>query len=331
MSDQFEGVGSERRHTSGAPDRVLLRRFALALNLTILAFSVYVVVTKLANSDENDPAREIPLHPLTRSGVGGGVGGSVEDTAQDESGGVASEAQTGTDAITDTTTDSVPEHLPVPGTDEPRIAAEHRGAGTPGDVLPRIGDAPVDRRREPAESNSGPLDPDPAPVAPPDRDLSPEPMRDPDPADATTRERIRDAEQRIGEVGVQLEVLCNKAGSYPSSARDFGTHRGVEALFVALAAQGRADALDLGDSDGDGRMEVLDPWGRPLVYFSHDDYGTDQAWKSAGTRTVILTSVRSRARGVPQARARFQLWSAGPNGRNESGAGDDVTSWILRD
>ncbi len=156
-------------------------------------------------------------------------------------------------------------------------------------------------------------------------------MSPPAPPNAATRARIAETQKRIGDVGVQLEVLRNKAGAYATSSRDFGAHRGIEALYVALVTADRGDGLDVGDADGDGRLELLDAWGRPLVYFSNDDYGTEQAWSSGAARSASLTSARSRTRGVYHARGRFQLWSAGPNGRNEGGSGDDITSWILRD
>ena len=151
------------------------------------------------------------------------------------------------------------------------------------------------------------------------------------PDDPATRERLAETRARISRVRVHLEAVYNKAGSYPTSARGFGGHRGVEALYAALATRGRSDGAEVGDADGDGRLEFLDAWGRPFVYFSLDDYGTEQKWNSGRAQSVSVVASRCRAHDVVHTTNGFQLWSVGPNGRNESGSGDDVTSWTPHD
>lgn len=49
---------------------------------------------------------------------------------------------------------------------------------------------------------------------------------------------------------------------------------------------------------------IIDPWGHPYNYYRTYPTQTDQ---------------------VNQ--ATFDLWSSGPNGHNENGAGDDITNW----
>ncbi len=153
----------------------------------------------------------------------------------------------------------------------------------------------------------------------------------------TAAPRARAATERlIDGVGVHVEVLRATDGVYPSSARDFGTNRGVEALHAALARLGRTSGLRLGDTDDDGRMEILDAWGRPLVYFSADDYGTSQLWAPGDGAAVSVAARRSRASGGFRAASTYQLSSVGPGGAPDAdgggaGAGDDVTSWVSRD
>jgi len=177
----------------------------------------------------------------------------------------------------------------------------------------------------------GPLHGERVPAAAADPDAQPD-VQSPASADPETRERVAETQLRIARVRVHLEALFNKSGVYPTSARaQLDRHRGIEALYVALATHDRGDGAELGDADGDGRLELLDAWGRPFVYFSHDDYGTEQTWTSGRAQSVTLTSARCRAHAADHAGDRYQLWSAGPNGRNESGSGDDVTSWIPHD
>lgn len=54
--------------------------------------------------------------------------------------------------------------------------------------------------------------------------------------------------------------------------------------------------------------EVLDPWGRPLVYINNQDKSAPKDWKARHTRGV-------------------DLYSFGPDGKDNQGGGDDVNNW----
>jgi hypothetical protein len=152
--------------------------------------------------------------------------------------------------------------------------------------------------------------------------VAPRPVYD----DATTS-KMKGTSDEIDEIGVQLDVLRAVRGAYPTSAIAANDrNRGVEALLQALHDSGR-DAgltLEIGDTDGDGKQEILDAWGRPLVYFSPDDYESTQGWNGEGDATASKAPDGQRS-----AKMRFQLWSAGPNGKNDNGGGDDVCSWEI--
>jgi len=336
MSDQADEVRTASLHASGESRRVLWHRCLLALNLAILTLSVYVVWTRLASVDDADePPRDAPpLHTFTGAGVAGGGRSPATDDVGDDVGDDEPAPEDGDPGAGGTRSGAVPA-----GGVPPRVAG-----GLDLDLTdktpPRVGATPVATTRSAGRN--------PVVVPPRVDDVPPPPLTwvDPPlivergqdavtlpsaPLDDETRKRITGTQRRIGEVGKLLEVLSNKVGGYPTSARAFGDHRGIEALHVALVTHDRGDGLNVGDADGDGRLEILDDWGRPLVYFSNDDYGTYQTWTSGGARWTLLTSAHSRFRDVPHAAARFQLWSAGPNGRNELGSGDDITSWVLRD
>lgn len=135
----------------------------------------------------------------------------------------------------------------------------------------------------------------------------------------------------ISTLGPSIEVVRAVSGAYPSSAKgDFGTNRGIEALTELLENRGvlEQSGLATGDTDGDGRKELLDPWGHALVYFSHDDYASTQDVSGVG-------AVQARERWVEDLRSwqgeqRIQLFSFGPNGKDDFGGYDDVTSWVSR-
>lgn len=76
-------------------------------------------------------------------------------------------------------------------------------------------------------------------------------------------------------------------------------------------------------------FEILDPWGNPLIYYHHQDY-------RGGREIERYTIQDEQQRCVPQPSektgqlpgfGRFLIWSAGPDGVNENGQGDDVCSW----
>lgn len=141
--------------------------------------------------------------------------------------------------------------------------------------------------------------------------------------DASSRGATRDeAVTTIARLCVVIEVRKTVDGWYPeSSGRVDDVHRGVETLCAALPPSVRA-RFDTADVDGDGRPELIDPWGRPFVYWRADDYGADQQIDTARSVHPALAGG-----GSPAAARRFQLISRGANGRYEGGAGDDVTSW----
>ncbi|RME76461.1 MAG: prepilin-type N-terminal cleavage/methylation domain-containing protein [Planctomycetota bacterium] len=61
-------------------------------------------------------------------------------------------------------------------------------------------------------------------------------------------------------------------------------------------------------------LVLLDPWGHPYHYVEWDSHPRNRRQLAGG---------QFRARG----NQKFAIWSDGPNGINEWGEGDDVTSW----
>lgn len=145
---------------------------------------------------------------------------------------------------------------------------------------------------------------------------------------------------RINEMRSQLRILeaalsqyQREFGDYPPSS-GVGDNAGAETMLAGLrtTAKGgpfiKAHIIErwLGDTDGDGRQELLDPWKTPWIYFHPAEY-------TAG-------AVRYRSKGggfdvkpVKKGEAflnltHYQLWACGPNKADESGGGDDVGNLV---
>lgn len=132
----------------------------------------------------------------------------------------------------------------------------------------------------------------------------------------------------IDKLGPSLEVYKAVAKDYPSSKRaDYGANRGIELLVEEMQNRRALDpaVFSMADTDGDGRMELIDPWGNALVYFSNDDY--------AGTQTLSGgATIAARERWVEdtpawQGQEQYQLFSLGANGADDFGGYDDINSW----
>ena len=83
----------------------------------------------------------------------------------------------------------------------------------------------------------------------------------------------------------------------------------------------------LADTDGDGRQELVDPWGTPWIYFHNTAYTRGPAYYRIGGRRVQVAPAR-RDNVYPNLTT-YQLWACGPDKTNQSGGGDDVGN-VLR-
>lgn len=75
-------------------------------------------------------------------------------------------------------------------------------------------------------------------------------------------------------------------------------------------------------------FEYCDLWGNPYVYIHHRDYAARKiAYEGRDRKRVFVAAAKSAKTGTYHRPTTFQIWSFGPNGVNENGAGDDITSW----
>lgn len=158
---------------------------------------------------------------------------------------------------------------------------------------------------------------------------------------------------RLRQVAAALAHYESETGDYPPSS--FGgaageapnaVNVGGERLVLALFSEGRdgcgLSPDELGNSDGDRSaaaasdlpttelFELLDPWGNPIAYFHHTDYGRADVYRAVdpatGEEREAPVSARKNARtGLFYEHRRFQLLSAGPDGA--FGTEDDIASF----
>ncbi len=176
---------------------------------------------------------------------------------------------------------------------------------------------------------------------------------------ARQRASTSTAENRINELTLALEQYQGQFGDYPpSSIEDFyglsgnGLDEGCESLVLHLSTQKRGgpfidwdeDSLENLDQDSvnspelkldldwifgnDELREVIDPWGTPYFYIHNRDYEKTFFVSHGEDHTrVSMQAARSEKMATFQSPTQFQLWSAGPNRKNENGSGDDIVSW----
>jgi len=235
--------------------------------------------------------------------------------------------------------DRRPEPVPPPPpdeADEPDTVEPIRDPMEDEEAAPKAGSASLPGPAEAAPPASPPSPPETA--VPPsgedstvdpsaEVDVPPGPSLRPDPPRDRAPEARAGAEAEIARLGLELEITKTTSGYYPSSRGSADdAHRGIEALHAALPETARRRVAHVGDTDGDGRPEFLDPWGRPYVFASADDYDHPQRRFDADGRSLTFTAVRA-GKGFAAGR-RYQLTSFGPDGADDRGGGDDLVSWL---
>lgn len=160
----------------------------------------------------------------------------------------------------------------------------------------------------------------------------------------------------------RLKLACESYaadfGDYPPSSLDAlgkrgnGVNEGAEALVRCLSTKREKgpyvafEDKDLANTDGDSMpppdptesslasrelFEAVDAWGNPLIYVHHRDYlatgnRLSRYEPAAGERFEVKVRPSGKTGQFPGVTS-FVIWSAGPDGKNEDGEGDDVCSW----
>jgi hypothetical protein len=128
----------------------------------------------------------------------------------------------------------------------------------------------------------------------------------------------RECKREVVSVAMALHYIHERYGRFPlqSSSEDHA-YDGDQALLLQIlcgAAQPPPENpdqirfIELSEED-QGERGMIDPWGNP-VHIVAD-------WSGDG-RVSVGTKILDE---------KIAVWSDGPDGKNESGSGDDITSW----
>ena len=83
-------------------------------------------------------------------------------------------------------------------------------------------------------------------------------------------------------------------------------------------------------SPNEDMLEILDPWGNPIVYIHKDKYNTSVQVQNAAGDVVEVSAVQ-REDGTFYNRAKYQIICLGPDGKQDEnpGLGDDVMNFSV--
>ena len=165
----------------------------------------------------------------------------------------------------------------------------------------------------------------------------------------------------VSSLKSDIEGFRNAMGDYPPSSltdikiKGNGINDGNESLFAFLltkklggpfASDLREDRWTNLDNDeltarqaktiqqeidwtrGNNQLlEYVDFFGTPFIYLHNRDYETRFKYRDAEGNTFEVAAQKNPATGTYYAPNSFQLWSLGPDGKNQNGEGDDIVSW----
>lgn len=173
-----------------------------------------------------------------------------------------------------------------------------------------------------------------------------------------SRARISATQTTIETMKQALESYSNDFGDYPPSnpkragLTGNGSNDGIECLVRCLTTTKKngpyGESLfqdkQLENIDNDTTTkngpsssysvptlhELVDAWGQPFIYLHNKDYKKGHfvtLITDKGTERSAVKGAKSEKTGQYQSLTSFQIWSVGPNGKNENGGGDDIASW----
>ncbi len=165
---------------------------------------------------------------------------------------------------------------------------------------------------------------------------------------AKGKAKIQTTRAMIAKIETGLESYYAAYGDYPPTTLadmytgGFAGNNGIESVVYCLSSQDKGGPFLLGvkesdyinlDNDSFGNVplrEIIDGWMAPIVYFHSRDYdnpskGGNYSFKRAGAS--IAPQFNPALPGTYYNQITFQIWSAGPDEKNNNGLGDDVNNW----
>jgi len=158
----------------------------------------------------------------------------------------------------------------------------------------------------------------------------------------------------ITNLGLALDAYATDFGDYPPSTPKLvglpsnGINDGIECLVRCLTTKSKHGPYydfheeDLGNTDHDSLVvgnptnssmtsrelyEVIDSFGRPLVYLHNADYDTGHKVQASEDEIVAVKGVKSAKTGQFHGFRTYQLWSLGVDGRGADGGSEAIGSW----
>lgn len=118
----------------------------------------------------------------------------------------------------------------------------------------------------------------------------------------------KDKEKRAAGAALLIQ-LTKAAESYELDHAVYPTSGNANLVKALRTKEGKARPyFEFAKDQLNEKGEVLDPWGRPLVYVNNTDRSAPKEW-------------------TPVRKSSFDLYSFGPDGKDDKGKGDDLTNW----
>ncbi|MBI5779220.1 MAG: type II secretion system protein [Planctomycetes bacterium] len=166
---------------------------------------------------------------------------------------------------------------------------------------------------------------------------------------AKNKAKIQATRALIANIQAAIENYYGAYGDYPPTTLadmytgGFSGNNGIESVVYCLSAQDKGGPFLLGildskysnlDSDQFGSTplrELVDEWKNPIVYFHSKDYldpskGNIYSFRKPGDAIMPQQNPAAGA-NVYYNPVTFQLWSAGPDEKNNNGLTDDINNW----
>jgi len=151
-------------------------------------------------------------------------------------------------------------------------------------------------------------------------------------------QKIKRTAATVQALASGIDAYQNDYGIYPPAEFVTGVNRGNGSLVVLLNTRGGRSAPYLPSAFYDAGQIVgplfLDEWERPFIYFDTSVMtGVAHTYGILGDPQVIAVKGPAGYYNF----GRFQLWSCGPNGRNDGGRNlhnegtDDLANFTVRD
>ncbi|MEW6027655.1 MAG: type II secretion system protein [Planctomycetota bacterium] len=161
---------------------------------------------------------------------------------------------------------------------------------------------------------------------------------------AKGKAKIQATRGTIANIQASLEGYYGAYGDYPPTTLadmytgGFSGNNGIESVVYCLSIPDKGGPFLLGIIDGKFTnldndffgptplREIVDEWSNPIVYFHSRDYDNP----SKGNSYTFRKSGDAIAPQIPGAYYNpytFQLWSAGPDEKNNNGLSNDVNNW----